>query len=339
MNGCQPRTVLVTGGAGFIGSYFVRIWLATQPNIRIVTLDRLTYSGSLDRLRQLPNPHRHTFIHGDICNQRLVESILREHEVNCIVHFAAEIHVDRSISGPALFVQTNIVGTFTLLEAARQYWLNEKKWNANQCRFHQVSTDEVYGSLRHEDPPFTESSSYHPNSPYAASKASGDHLAWSYFHTYGLPVSFSNCSNNYGPAQQPEAFIPTVIRSCLHQRPIPIYGDGSNRRDWLFVEDHCHGITQVILKGRPGGKYNFGGGSDRINLEVVQLICDLLDRWRPQATSYASLMTFVKDRPGHDWRYAVDDRKARLEFGWKPVMDFQTGMEKTVGWYLQGFFA
>ncbi|MBF0273037.1 MAG: dTDP-glucose 4,6-dehydratase [Magnetococcales bacterium] len=330
-----PQCALVTGGAGFIGSHFVRHTLATQPRTRIVTLDKLTYSGSLERLNNLPNGERHTFVRGDIGDAALVERLLRDHGVDAIIHFAAETHVDRSISGPAPFIQTNIVGTFTLLEAARGYWLTEKKYQPDHCRYHQVSTDEVFGSLHDNDPPFVETTPYHPNSPYSASKAAADHLVWSYHHTFGLPVTFSHCSNNYGPSQQREAFIPTVIRAALAQRPIPLYGDGGNRRDWLFVEDHCHGIDRVIQQGRPGERYNFGGGRDPTNLEIVQLLCAILDRLRPIQGSHTRLITFVSDRPGHDWRYAIHFGKAQAELAWQPAVSLITGLEKTVQWHLE----
>ncbi|MBF0439815.1 MAG: dTDP-glucose 4,6-dehydratase [Magnetococcales bacterium] len=330
-----PRSALVTGGAGFIGSHFVRQWLADYPELSILTLDRLTYSGSLDRLRHLPNDHRHTFVQGDICNQELVNYLLRTHQVDTIVHFAAETHVDRSISGPATFIQTNIVGTFSLLEAARDFWLKEKRWDGERCRYHQVSTDEVYGSLGDDDPPFSETTPYHPNSPYSASKASGDHLVWSYHHTFQLPVTFSHCSNNFGPSQQREAFIPTVIRACKACKPIPIYGDGGNRRDWLYVEDHCRGIDRVVRQGRLGEKYHFGGGWDPSNLEIAHLICTTMDRLRPISGSHAALLTFVPDRPGHDWRYAINDTKSRTELAWQPSVSFAVGLEKTVTWYLE----
>ncbi|MBF0341580.1 MAG: dTDP-glucose 4,6-dehydratase [Magnetococcales bacterium] len=330
-----PQSALITGGAGFIGSHFVRLWLAMLPNVRIVTLDKLTYSGSLERLDHLPDPSRHTFIHGDVGDAALVRRILYEHQVDTIVHFAAEIHVDRSISGPAPFIQSNIVGTFTLLDAAREFWLRGHHREPTGCRYHQISTDEVFGALGNEDRPFTEASPYHPNSPYSASKAAADHLAWAYHHTYGLPVTFSHCSNNYGPAQQKEAFIPTVIRACVQQRPIPLYGDGGNRRDWLFVEDHCHGIDRVIRRGRPGERYLFGGGGDPTNLEVARQICAIMDRLRPVGTPHAGLIARVPDRPGHDWRYAVDDAKARAELDWQPGIPFVAGLETTVGWYLE----
>ncbi len=329
----RPRNVLVTGGAGFIGCNFVRHLLAIDPEIRIVNLDLLTYAGSLDGLRELPDPSRHLFVRGDICDRPLVDRLLREHAIDTIVHFAAESHVDRSITGPAAFVQTNLVGTFTLLEAARAAWLDGK--TAEHRRFHHISTDEVYGTLGRDDPPFTETTPYAPNSPYSASKAGSDHLVRAYFHTYGLPVVTTNCSNNYGPWQHGEKFIPTVIRSCLRQQPIPVYGDGSNIRDWLYVEDHCRGIETVIRRGRLGGTYNIGGCNEWANLAIVKRICALLDERRPEHAPHERLISFVTDRPGHDWRYAIDAGKMEAEFGWRPQETFDTGIAKTVDWYLQ----
>ncbi|MBK8507556.1 MAG: dTDP-glucose 4,6-dehydratase [Candidatus Competibacteraceae bacterium] len=329
----QPRNVLVTGGAGFIGCNFVRHLLATDPEIRIVTLDLLTYAGSPDNLRDLPDPARHTFVRGDICDRPLVDRLLREHRIDTIAHFAAESHVDRSITGPAAFVQTNLVGTFTLLEAARTAW-SEKPAPA-ECRFHHISTDEVYGTLQSDDPPFQETTPYAPNSPYSASKAGSDHLVRAYFHTYGLPVVTTNCSNNYGPFQHGEKFIPTVIRSCLLQKPIPVYGDGSNIRDWLYVEDHCRGIDAAIRGGKPGDTYNIGGCNEWANLNIVRRICALLDERRPQHAPHERLISFVTDRPGHDWRYAIDAGKMARELGWRPAETFDSGIVKTVDWYLR----
>ncbi len=330
----HPRNVLVTGGAGFIGCNFVRHLLATEPDARIVTLDLLTYAGSLDNLRELPDPARHTFVQGDICDRPLVDRLLREHAIDTIAHFAAESHVDRSITGPAAFVQTNLVGTFTLLEAARGAWLEGGK-TAEHCRFHHISTDEVYGTLKHGDPPFSETTPYAPNSPYSASKAGSDHLVRAYFHTYGLPVVTTNCSNNYGPYQHGEKFIPTVIRSCLLQRPIPVYGDGSNIRDWLYVEDHCRGIDAVIRRGKLGETYNIGGDNEWANINIAKLICVLLDQRRPEHAPHERLISFVADRPGHDWRYAIDPRKMSEELSWRPEETFNTGIAKTVDWYLE----
>jgi len=329
----RPRNVLVTGGAGFIGCNFVRYLLATDPEVRIVNLDLLTYAGSLDNLRDLPDPARHVFVQGDICDRGLVDRLLREHQIDTLVHFAAESHVDRSITGPAAFVETNLVGTFTLLEAARTAWLDGK--TAEHCRFHHISTDEVYGTLGRDNPPFTETTPYAPNSPYSASKAGSDHLARAYFHTYKLPVVTTNCSNNYGPFQHGEKFIPTVIRSCLRQQPIPVYGDGSNIRDWLYVEDHCRGIEAVIHQGRLGETYNIGGCNEWANINIVKKICALLDERRPEHAPHERLISFVTDRPGHDWRYAIDARKMDQELGWRPLETFETGIAKTVNWYLE----
>ncbi len=329
----RPRNVLVTGGAGFIGCNFIRHLLATDPAIRIITLDLLTYAGSLDNLRELPDPARHRFVQGDICDRPLVDRLLREHAIDTVAHFAAESHVDRSITGPAAFVQTNLVGTFTLLGAARAAWLDGK--TADRCRFHHISTDEVYGTLKRDDPPFRETTPYAPNSPYSASKAGSDHLVRAYFHTYGLPVVTTNCSNNYGPFQHGEKFIPTVIRSCLLQKPIPVYGDGSNIRDWLYVEDHCRGIDAVIRGGKPGETYNIGGCNEWANLDIAKLICALLDERRPQRAPHERLITFVTDRPGHDWRYAIDAGKMDEELDWQPRETFQSGIAKTVDWYLE----
>lgn len=328
----RPRNVLVTGGAGFIGCNFVRHLLATDPGIRLVNLDLLTYAGSPDNLRDLPDPARHTFVRGDICDRSLVDELLREHAIDTVAHFAAESHVDRSITGPAAFVQTNLVGTFTLLEAARTAWMDGKM---DRCRFHHISTDEVYGTLQRDDPPFQETTPYAPNSPYSASKAGSDHLVRAYFHTYGLPVVTTNCSNNYGPFQHGEKFIPTVIRSCLLQKPIPVYGDGSNIRDWLYVEDHCRGIDAAIRNGKPGDTYNIGGCNEWANLDIVKRICALLDERRPRHAPHARLISFVTDRPGHDWRYAIDAGKMARELDWRPAETFDTGIIKTVEWYLQ----
>ena len=329
----HPRNMLVTGGAGFIGCNFVRHLLANDPDLRIVTLDLLTYAGSLDNLRNLPDPARHLFVRGDICDRPLVDRLLREHAIDTVAHFAAESHVDRSITGPAAFVQTNLVGTFTLLEAARTAWLDGK--TADRCRFHHISTDEVYGTLQHNDPPFRETTPYAPNSPYSASKAGSDHLVRAYFHTYGLPVVTTNCSNNYGPWQHGEKFIPTVIRSCLLQKPIPVYGDGSNIRDWLYVEDHCRGIDAVIRGGQSGETYNIGGCNEWANLDIARLICRLLDERRPNQAPHEQLITFITDRPGHDWRYAIDAGKMDEELDWQPRETFNSGIAKTVDWYLQ----
>jgi len=330
-----PRHILVTGGAGFIGAHFVHYMLRTDVLVRIVTLDLLTYAGSLVNLTELPDPGRHTFVQGDIGDHTLVAALLRAHQIDTIVHFAAESHVDRSITGPAAFIQTNVVGTFTLLEAARVFWLQEQGWDGHTCRFHHVSTDEVYGTLGPDDPPFLETTPYAPNSPYAASKAAADHLVRAYSRTYGLPTTTSNCSNNYGPLQHGEKFIPTIIRACLAGQLIPVYGDGSNIRDWLYVEDHCSGLDTVIRRGRVGETYNIGGGNDWKNLDIVQRICVILAELTGKPTeTFTRLIHFVPDRLGHDWRYAIDAAKIQRELGWSPQETFETGLCKTVQWYL-----
>ncbi len=328
-----PRQVLVTGSAGFIGSNFVRHMLTADPNVRVVTLDALTYAGSLDNLTCLPDETRHVFVRGDICDRVRVARLLREHDIDTIVHFAAESHVDNSIAGPEAFVRTNVQGTFALLEAAREVWMADG-CDASRRRFHHVSTDEVYGSLGPDDPPFTETTPYAPNSPYSATKAASDHLARAWFRTYGLPVTISNCSNNYGPHQHREKLIPTVIRACLEGRPVPVYGDGSNIRDWLYVDDHCRGVEAVLRHGRPGETYNIGGDNEQANLDVVRIVCRLMDELRPVGAPHDRLIRFVTDRPGHDWRYAIDARKMRETLGWKPAETFESGMRKTVEWYL-----
>ena len=330
----QPKHILVTGGAGFIGASFVRYLLTTTDDISVVNLDLLAYAGSLKNLENLPEPSRHTFVQGDICDRQLVDRLLLEHSIDTIVHFAAESHVDRSISGPAPFIQTNVVGTFTLLEAARHYWLEKQGGGHVDCRFHHISTDEVYGTLGADDAPFTEKTAYAPNSPYAASKSAADHLVRAYHHTYGLPVTTTNCSNNYGPHQHQEKFIPTAILACKKRKPIPVYGDGSNIRDWLYVEDHCRGIDTVIRHGRVGETYNIGGNNERSNIHIARTICQIMDDLDAGDESHLELITFVADRPGHDWRYAVDCRKIVEEFDWKPQETFDTGILKAIRWYL-----
>ncbi|MFH1907971.1 MAG: dTDP-glucose 4,6-dehydratase [Chloroflexota bacterium] len=329
--------ILFTGGAGFIGSNFVRYVLRTQPGISIVNLDLLTYAGSLENLKELPSPGRYEFAKGDICNQALVEDILRRYEIDAVVHFAAESHVDRSILGPRAFVQTNIFGTFSLLEAVRKVWLGERKADARIVRFHHISTDEVFGSLTPDAPAFEETTPYSPNSPYAASKASSDHLVRACSHTYGLPVTLSNCSNNYGPYQFPEKLIPLMILNALEGKPLPIYGDGKQIRDWLYVEDHCEAIWQVLQHGRTGESYNTGGNNQPTNLEIVDAICDILDELRPASPyrPHAGLKKYVTDRPGHDRRYAMNIEKIGVELGWKPKHGLREGLLKTVCWYLE----
>ncbi len=321
------KQILVTGGAGFIGSNFVHYWSQTYPEDRLVVLDKLTYAGNLANLETLQTRMR--FVQGSICDAQLVDQLFVEENLDTIVHFAAESHVDRSILGPGLFVETNIQGTFVLLEAARKHW-----HPAKQGKFLHVSTDEVYGSLSPEDPPFTEQTPYQPNSPYAASKAASDHLVRAYFHTYGLPVLTTNCSNNYGPYQFPEKLIPLMITNALLGKPLPIYGDGQNVRDWLYVEDHCRGIEAVLLRGRLGETYNIGNRNERSNLETVHLLCELLTRQIP-GRDFHGLITYVTDRPGHDRRYAIDPTKIETELDWKPLENFETGLEKTVTWYLE----
>jgi dTDP-glucose 4,6-dehydratase len=330
----QPRSMLVTGGAGFIGSNFIRHVLTHEPSIQIINLDKLTYAGSLDNLAQLPHPERHHFIQGDIADDILVRHVLQHHHIDTIVHFAAESHVDRSIASPSAFVNTNITGTFILLEAARHHWFNVEEREHHQCRFHHISTDEVFGSLQINDPLFTEKTPYQPRSPYAATKAGSDHLVHAYHHTYGLPITISNCSNNYGPYQHQEKLIPTIIRQCLTQQPIPIYGNGKNIRDWLYVEDHCRGIIEIIKHGKVGESYNIGGNNEWENIALANYICEQMDALKPMKKSYASLLNFVTDRPGHDFRYAIDTTKITSELGWKPEETLESGMKKTLAFYI-----
>jgi dTDP-glucose 4,6-dehydratase len=329
-------TPMITGGAGFIGSNFVRDWIGSRSG-PIVTLDKLTYAGNPQNLAGLMDGAGHTFVHGDIADRELVIDLLERHEVSAIVNFAAESHVDRSIHGPEDFIQTNIVGTFRLLECARSYWSQLPAGRKSAFRFLHVSTDEVYGSLGLGDAPFTERSRYEPNSPYSASKAASDHLVRAYHHTYGLPVVTTNCSNNYGPYQFPEKLIPLCIHHALSGKPLPIYGDGQQVRDWLYVEDHCRAVRRVLESGRVGDVYNIGGWNEKPNLEVVRTLCAVLDQESPRAGggSYAEQITFVKDRPGHDRRYAIDARKIESELGWRPAETFETGLRKTVRWYLE----
>jgi dTDP-glucose 4,6-dehydratase len=352
-------SILVTGGAGFIGANFVVDWLA-QHDEPIVNLDKLTYAGNLENLAGVQGDERHVFVRGDIGETALVDRLLAEHRPRAVINFAAESHVDRSIHGPGEFVQTNIVGTFHLLESVRAYWNKLEGEAKGQFRFLHVSTDEVYGSLKKDDPAFSETNRYEPNSPYSASKAASDHLVRAYHHTYGLPVLTTNCSNNYGPYQFPEKLIPLVIHNALAGKPLPIYGDGQQIRDWLYVNDHCSAIRRVLEAGRVGEVYNIGGGSEKTNLDVVHTICDILDELKPVSgkwgvgsgnppsptahsllstpnsplPTYRSLITYVTDRPGHDRRYAMDTRKLERDLGWKPQETFDTGIRKTVQWYL-----
>jgi len=327
-------TLLVTGGAGFIGSNFVLDWLA-QSDERVLNLDALTYAGNLRNLASLAADARHVFVQGDIGNRALVDRLLAEHRPRALVHFAAESHVDRSIVGPGAFIQTNVQGTFTLLEAARAYWSALAGAERAAFRFLHVSTDEVYGNLAAGAPAFTEQHAYEPNSPYSASKAASDHLVRAWHHTYGLPVLTTNCSNNYGPYQFPEKLIPLVITHALAGKPLPVYGDGMQVRDWLYVGDHCSALRAVLAAGRVGQTYNIGGWNEQPNIEIVQTICALLDELRPSAAGpYARLVTYVKDRPGHDRRYAIDARKIERELGWRPAETFASGIRKTVQWVL-----
>jgi dTDP-glucose 4,6-dehydratase len=326
---------LVTGGAGFIGSNFVHHWLATT-NESVVNLDKLTYAGNLDNLASLQNDARHVFVQGDIGDTTLLPQLLAQHQPRAVVHFAAESHVDRSIHGPMDFIQTNVVGTFQLLESVRAFWSALKADQQTAFRFLHVSTDEVYGSLAPDAPAFTETHVYEPNSPYSASKAASDHLVRAWHHTYGLPVLTTNCSNNYGPFHFPEKLIPLVIHNALAGKPLPIYGDGMQVRDWLYVQDHCSAIARVLQAGRLGETYNVGGWNEKPNIEVVRTLCSLLDELQPRADgqSYAAQITYVKDRAGHDRRYAIDARKIEQELGWRPQETFETGLRKTVAWYL-----
>lgn len=347
------KTLLVTGGAGFIGSNFVLYWLKTYPQDKVIVLDALTYAGNRDNLASVENHPGFRFVHGDICDTPLVEKLLTEHGVDTLVHFAAESHVDRSITGPDAFIETNIMGTYSLLKAAKKVWIDGPKAageSAKPHRFHHVSTDEVYGTLGPEDPAFSETTPYAPNSPYSASKAASDHLVRAYHHTYGLNVTTSNCSNNYGPYHFPEKLIPLVLTNILFDKPLPVYGDGMQIRDWLYVEDHARGIDLVIQKGQLGECYNIGGVNEWANINIVKLICSLMNEAfsvRPELAeafpaaasaisgNSESLITYVTDRPGHDRRYAIDPTKSQNELGYKPEYSFEMGIKKTVDWYLE----
>jgi dTDP-glucose 4,6-dehydratase len=328
--------ILVTGGAGFIGSNFILDWFKNYSDESVINLDALTYAGNLANLETVKSHPGYQFFRGSIADKELVTQILQQYKPRAIVNFAAESHVDRSIHGPGEFIQTNVIGTFNLLECARAYWLDLDDDKKSSFRFLHVSTDEVYGSLGRHDPPFTEKNPYEPNSPYSASKAASDHLVRAWFHTYGFPVLTTNCSNNYGPYHFPEKLIPLCILNALNGKSLPIYGDGQQIRDWLYVKDHCSAIRRVLEAGQLGETYNVGGWSEKANLEVVNTLCAILDELHPRADSesYATQITFVKDRPGHDRRYAIDARKLEKELGWKPVETFETGIRKTVQWYL-----
>jgi dTDP-glucose 4,6-dehydratase len=326
--------ILVTGGAGFIGANFVLEWLSASSEA-VLNVDKLTYAGNLSTLHPLQHNQNHVFVRADICDRAAIDALLARHRPRAIVHFAAESHVDRSIDAPAEFVQTNVFGTFTLLEAALAHWRSLADAEQAVFRLLHVSTDEVFGSLGPGDAPFSEATPFAPNSPYSATKAASDHLVRSYHHTYALPTVTTNCSNNYGPYQFPEKLIPLVVMSAMAGKPLPLYGDGLNIRDWLYVSDHCAAIREVLARGRVGETYNVGGWNEKTNLEVVQSVCDWLDRLNPKAAgSYGDQIAFVTDRPGHDRRYAIDARKLERELGWKPAETFETGIEKTVRWFL-----
>lgn len=325
--------LLITGGAGFIGSAVIR-HIVKNTNDEMVNIDKLTYAGNLESLTEVSDSSRYVFEQVDICNRTEVDRVLAEHQPDAIMHLAAESHVDRSIDGPAAFIETNIVGTYTLLEAARQYWQCLGEQRRNSFRFHHISTDEVYGDLEGTCDLFTEKTPYAPSSPYSASKASSDHLARAWQRTYGLPILVTNCSNNYGPYHFPEKLIPLVILNALENKPLPVYGKGDQIRDWLYVEDHARALYKVVTEGKPGETYNIGGHNEKQNIEVVQAICDILQELRPQENSYRALITHVKDRPGHDLRYAIDASKIQRELGWSPEETFETGIRKTVEWYL-----
>ncbi|WP_370679890.1 dTDP-glucose 4,6-dehydratase [Comamonas sp. GB3 AK4-5] len=327
--------ILVTGGAGFIGANFVLDWLAHHAE-PVLNVDKLTYAGNLENLAALEGDARHVLVQADIADSATMERLLAEHQPRAVIHFAAESHVDRSIHGPEDFIQTNVVGTFRLLEAVRGYWNGLEEQAKADFRFLHVSTDEVYGSLSPSDPAFTEANNYEPNSPYSASKAASDHLVRAWHHTYGLPVLTTNCSNNYGPLHFPEKLIPLVIVNALAGKPLPVYGDGMQVRDWLYVRDHCSAIRRVLEAGKLGETYNVGGWNEKANIDIVKTVCGLLDRLRPRSDgkSYAEQISYVTDRPGHDRRYAIDARKLERELGWKPAETFETGIRKTVQWYL-----
>ncbi|MCA2554431.1 MAG: dTDP-glucose 4,6-dehydratase [Microcystis sp. M04BS1] len=330
----QARSIVITGGAGFIGSNFVHHWCENYPEDRVIVLDALTYAGNLHNLATLKDRKNFHFLQGDICDQALVDQLFTSENIDTVAHFAAESHVDRSILGPGAFVQTNVVGTFTLLESFRQHWLSNHQ--PDNYRFLHVSTDEVYGSLGVDDPAFTETTPYAPNSPYSASKAGSDHLARAYFHTYGMPTIITNCSNNYGSYHFPEKLIPLMCINILLGKPLPVYGDGQNVRDWLYVRDHCQALDTVIHKGKAGETYNIGGNNEVKNIDLVRMLCELMDQLAPDlpVKPARNLITFVKDRPGHDRRYAIDASKIRTELGWQPQETVEGGLRKTIQWYL-----
>jgi len=337
----SKQAILISGGAGFIGSNFVNYFHAKYPEYQIINIDRLTYAGNLNNLKYIINDKRHHFVQGDISNDGLVNYLFKEFDVMGVIHFAAESHVDNSISGPGIFFETNVLGTYVLLENARQYWMEKPgkyKPDYTNCRFHHISTDEVYGTLGATGA-FTEETSYAPNSPYSASKAGSDFAVRSYHHTYGLNTVITNCSNNYGPVQHDEKLIPTIIRNALKLSPIPIYGEGKNVRDWLYVIDHCTGIDLAFHNGKSGETYNIGGRNERENIYIARTICDILDIKKPRSDkhSYHDLITYVTDRPGHDFRYAIDASKIENELGWKAAENFESGIEKTVQWYLEKY--
>ena len=331
------KRILVTGGAGFIGSNFIHFLLAAEPDVFVINLDALTYAGSPENLKNLPDPERHVFIHGDINDRPLLDQLFRQYEIETVVHFAAESHVDRSILDPGIFVRTNVIGTFTLLEAARQAWLEDRIVPLAAARFHHVSTDEVFGTLKAGDAPFSESTAYQPRSPYAASKAASDHFVRAYHTTFGLPVTISNCSNNYGPRQFPEKLIPLMILNATQGKPLPVYGDGMQIRDWLYVDDHCAAIWKVITAGKVGETYCIGGDNQPANIEIVQTICKVLDELQPDSpfNPHEQLITHVTDRPGHDRRYDITIEKIQQELGWSPLHSLQQGLADTVRWYLE----
>jgi len=330
----QARSIVITGGAGFIGSNFVHHWCENYPEDRVIVLDALTYAGNLNNLATLKDRKNFRFLQGDICDRALVDELFAGENIDTVAHFAAESHVDRSILGPGAFVQTNVVGTFTLLESFRQHWLSNHQ--PDNYRFLHVSTDEVYGSLGVDDPAFTETTPYAPNSPYSASKAGSDHLARAYFHTYGMPTIITNCSNNYGSYHFPEKLIPLMCINILLGKPLPVYGDGQNVRDWLYVRDHCQALDTVIHKGKVGETYNIGGNNEVKNIDLVRMLCELMDELAPDlpVKPAQNLITFVKDRPGHDRRYAIDASKIRTELGWQPQETVEGGLRKTIQWYL-----